>query len=104
MQISKRKFIKSMAISGFLPFQVNENFWGDMCKMPDNTKEFREDWDLVRTQYALNKDRINLENGYFSIMSQPVLNAYLEDVKRINVEGSYYMRTVQFEDKQKANS
>jgi selenocysteine lyase/cysteine desulfurase len=102
MQISKRKFIKSMAISGFLPFQVNENFWGDMCKMPDNTKEFREDWDLVRTQYALNKDRINLENGYFSIMSQPVLNAYFEDVKRINVEGSYYMRTMQFEDKQKA--
>jgi len=101
MQTSKRKFIKSLALIGFLPFQKDENFWGNASKTPDYSKEFKEDWDLIRTHYELKKEYINLENGYFNMMSQPVLNAYLNDIRMVNREASYYMRTVQFENKAK---
>jgi selenocysteine lyase/cysteine desulfurase len=101
MQTSKRKFIKSLALIGFLPFQKDENFWDNTSKTPDYSKEFKEDWDLIRTHYELKKEYINLENGYFNMMSQPVLNAYLNDIRMVNREASYYMRTVQFENKAK---
>ena len=35
------------------------------------------------------------------MMAQPVLENYLKDLQRVNLEGSYYMRTVQYEERQK---
>jgi selenocysteine lyase/cysteine desulfurase len=67
------------------------------------TKEETEDyWQTIRNDYKLKPDYINLENGYYSIMSQPVLNGYLKDLQTINMEGSYYMRTVQYENKHRS--
>jgi selenocysteine lyase/cysteine desulfurase len=104
MKLSKRKFIQSMAISSLMPFQLKANSIFNLEELPDYSKEFKDDWQLIRSHYELKKEYINLENGYFSIMSQPVLNAYLADIKKINREGSYYMRTVQFENKQSAKN
>ncbi|HEY2806766.1 MAG TPA: aminotransferase class V-fold PLP-dependent enzyme [Gemmatimonadales bacterium] len=56
-------------------------------------------WDEIRRQYLLTPDYINLENGYFLMQSQPVLDAFVGHVRAINLEASHYMRTRQFDDK-----
>jgi len=58
-----------------------------------------EFWTGVRSGYKLKPDYINLENGYYNIQPQEILQAYMRHVEAINYEGSYYMRTVQFERK-----
>ena len=56
-------------------------------------------WALIREKYRLKPDYINLENGYFSMQSEPVLEAFMGRVREINYEASYYMRTRQYDDK-----
>src|SRR5437660_1696372 len=60
------------------------------------TDEF---WDGIRRQYLLTPDYINLENGYFLMQSQPVLEAFIQRVRDVNREASHYMRTRQYDDK-----
>ncbi len=59
-------------------------------------------WEGIRKGYKLKTDYINLENGYYSMMPQEVLDRFLQHIKHVNVEAAYYMRTVQFENKKKA--
>ncbi len=56
-------------------------------------------WDQIRADYDLKPDYINLENGYYNIIPRPTLEVFLEKVRLVNYEGSYYMRTVQWENK-----
>ena len=56
-------------------------------------------WLKVRQDYKLKPDYINLESGYYNIIPQPTLNAMIENARMVNYEGSYYMRTVQRENK-----
>ena len=58
-------------------------------------------WKSIRKDYLLKKDYVNLENGYYCFIPQPTLNKYLNHVKRINFEGSYYMRNHLDSDKRK---
>lgn len=56
-------------------------------------------WKRIRMDYALKPDYVNLENGYYNFVPTPILNKYIEHVRQVNYEGSYYMRTVQWENK-----
>src|SRR6187551_1322155 len=56
-------------------------------------------WAAIRGKYRLTSDYINLENGYYSMQSQPVLDAFVEHVRTINVQASRYRRTRQTDDK-----
>lgn len=56
-------------------------------------------WLTIRKKYSLKPDYINLENGYYSMAAQPVLEGFVKHVRDINREASYYMRTRQFDDK-----
>jgi selenocysteine lyase/cysteine desulfurase len=56
-------------------------------------------WTAIRRQYRLTPDYINLENGYFLMQSQPVLEAFVRHARDINLQASRYMRTRQFDDK-----
>ena len=58
-------------------------------------------WKEVRKAYRVNPDFINLENGYYSLMSQPVLNAQTEDLKMLNANHSKYMRGPRKEDRRR---
>jgi selenocysteine lyase/cysteine desulfurase len=99
---SKRNFLKSLLLTATLPLTVKAK--NIMDELPVGwTKEETDDyWQTIRNDYKLKPDYINLENGYYSIMSQPVLNGYLKDLQTINMEGSYYMRTVQYEYKHRS--
>ncbi len=100
--ISKRNFIKSLLATAALPLTVKAK--KIVGTLPANwvTNEFDDFWLKIRNDYKLKPNYINLENGYYSMMSEPVLEAYLKDVRMINYEASYYMRTVQFDNKQKS--
>ena len=58
-------------------------------------------WKKIRDQYLLKPDYINLENGYYNFLPQPLLEKFIEHIKEVNFQGSYYMRTVQVENKKK---
>jgi selenocysteine lyase/cysteine desulfurase len=56
-------------------------------------------WGTIRGKYKLTPDYINLENGYYSMQAEPVLEAFIGHVRSINVQASRYMRTRQVDDK-----
>lgn len=56
-------------------------------------------WLKVRGDYDLKPDYINLENGYYCFMPRQTMDHLVEHMRNINYQGSYYMRTVQFENK-----
>ncbi len=58
-------------------------------------------WEGIRQGYRLKPDYINLENGYYCFMPQETLEKYIAHVREVNYQGSYYMRTVQAENKKK---
>ena len=56
-------------------------------------------WAAIRGKYRLKPDYINLENGYYSMQSEEVLEAFIGRVREVNREASYYLRTRQYDDK-----
>jgi selenocysteine lyase/cysteine desulfurase len=58
-------------------------------------------WKTIREKYLLKPDYINLENGYYNFIPQPTLERYIQHIRDVNYQGSYYMRTVQWENKKK---
>ena len=58
-------------------------------------------WSAIRSGYKLKPGYINLENGYYNFLPEEVLEGFIEHVRMVNLEGSYYMRTVQFNNKKK---
>ncbi len=55
-------------------------------------------WREVAKAYDVKKDIINLENGYWGVMARPVAERYLENVKRVNHDNSFYARRSWGED------
>jgi selenocysteine lyase/cysteine desulfurase len=78
-------------------------------KILENSKHIPEDelaqddtfWNSIRGGYKLKPDYINLENGYYNFMPTEILEKYIEHVKEINYQGSFYLRTVQFDNKKR---
>lgn len=50
-------------------------------------------WAAVRALYDVSPDIVNLENGYWGVMAEPVRREYLAQTDRINRENSFYART-----------
>ncbi|MGB5665795.1 MAG: aminotransferase class V-fold PLP-dependent enzyme [Maribacter sp.] len=101
--MKKRQFIKRLGqaavLSPFLSMGLQAHTQLEMEPYPtDNDKEF---WKRIRKDYALKPDYINLENGYYNFAPQPTLNKFIEHVKMVNYEASHYMRTVQWDNKNK---
>lgn len=101
--MEKRAFIKrlgqSAMLAPFIPYTLGAQ--------PENTTEgydFDSEadfWERIRRDYTLKPDYINLENGYYNFIPNPTLNRYMEHIKFVNIEASYYMRTVQWDNKKR---
>ena len=106
--MDKRTFLKSTAALGLaslVPFESLSNW----IKQHNNNSaiELAEDeffWEGIRKGYRLKSEYINLENGYYCFLPQETLERYIQHIREINYQGSYYMRTVQFENKKLAAS
>jgi len=49
-------------------------------------------WRAVRALYAVTPDIVNLENGYWGVMAEPVRREYLAKTDMVNRENSFYAR------------
>jgi selenocysteine lyase/cysteine desulfurase len=97
--MNQREFLRTVG-SASLAMVFGDARWARLAAMPARTLAAHEDfWATLRRRYVLTTDYINLENGYYSIQSQPVLESFIGGVRDINVRGSRYMRTRQVDDK-----
>ena len=97
--MNKRDFLRTMG-GASLGLLLGDRVWAQYAQVPPSSLATDEEfWTLIRRQYRLTPDYINLENGYFSMQAQPVLEAFMGRVREVNYEASHYMRTRQFDDK-----
>ena len=90
----KRQFIKNVLLAGIgtpigisglaQSFANKKNVSANILASDDSF------WNEIRTQYLLKPDYINLENGYYNFLPQPLLNKFIEHIKEVNLQGSYY--------------
>lgn len=99
----KRTFLKTAATLTLGAPALLRSLDSRLAAAPDTTPEalaINEDfWASVRADYRLNPDYINLENGYYSFLPEPTLEAYIGHLRQLNFQNSRYLRTVQFENK-----
>lgn len=95
--MKKRAFLKTVGLASMhlALLRLNPPQW---VTQPAKNERF---WEQVRKDYFLKPDYINLESGYYNIIPQPTLNALQDHLEKINREGSFYMRTLQKQNKQK---
>ncbi|MDB5210277.1 MAG: aminotransferase class, partial [Sediminibacterium sp.] len=101
--MKKRVFLKGLAMAGVsAPFSANAlDKWMSIANNRSAT-DLAEDenfWKGIRGEYDLKPDYINLENGYYNILPKEILENYIKHIRDVNYQGSYYMRTVQFDNK-----
>ena len=106
--MNKREFLQKSAILslGMAPFLES------ITKLVDKYEhipavELASDeyfWAEIRSGYRLKPDYINLENGYYCFTPQETLENFIHHVREVNYQGSYYMRTNQWANKNAAAS
>ena len=92
--MDKRRFIKSLGALSFSPL-ISANQLSDfkpISKILPVINNEDELWDTVRSHYTLKEEYINLESGYYNIIPNPILEHFINHVKHVNIEGSFYMR------------
>ena len=103
--MNKRSFIKNATLTG-----IGATLGMDALAALFETKKHSSAaalaaddkfWNQIRTQYMLKPDYINLENGFYNFIPQPTLEKYIQHIRNINYQGSYYMRTVQRDNKKR---
>jgi selenocysteine lyase/cysteine desulfurase len=104
--MNKREFIRttSLLTLGSLPsLGAVEKAAARVSRLSPESAAGDEDfWAEIRGGYKLKPDYINLENGYYCFLPQETLENHIRHIREVNYQGSYYMRTVQIENKKKA--
>jgi selenocysteine lyase/cysteine desulfurase len=97
--MNKREFLRTTGGAG-LSLLFAPRLWAKYAEMPvERLAEEEAFWLTIRGKYRLKPDYINLESGYYSMQAQPVLEAFIAHVRKVNYQASYYLRTSQVPDK-----
>ncbi len=100
INMEKRRFLKHLGQTAlaapFLTHPLSAQEDTVDLPYPGDEEDF---WARIRKDYLLKPDYINLENGYYNFVPQPILKKYIRHIKNINYEASYYLRTVQWDNK-----
>ncbi len=98
--MKKRQFLQTLLATGAaLPAFSTAQLARFANDTPDALARDDDFWAGIRRGYELKPDYINLENGYYCIQPAKTMLKYVEHLATVNYEGSYYMRTRQFDDK-----
>jgi len=101
--MDKRTFLKNaglVGLGGMLSIDSLAELFKSVSAVPSSELAGDEDfWATIRKGYKIKSDYINFENGYYNFLPEQILEKFIEHVREINFQGSYYMRTVQFENK-----
>ena len=92
--MDKRRFIKSLGALSFSPL-ISASELSDFKPISKDLPVINNEdelWKTVRSHYTLKDEYINLESGYYNIIPNPILDHFINHVKHVNIEGSYYMR------------
>jgi selenocysteine lyase/cysteine desulfurase len=104
--MNKRSFLKNLAITGLASSASFKALSETIEKYQDipaaQLASDEEFWLQIRSGYKLKPDYINLENGYYCFTPQETLEGYISMIREINYQGSWYFRTVQWDNKDKA--
>lgn len=103
--MNKRTFIRTSALTGAgLAMGMDslaKHFASKSSVSPILLAEDEAFWSSIRQQYLLKPDYINLENGYYNFIPQPLLEKFIGHVREVNYQGSWYMRNNAVENKRK---
>lgn len=101
--MDKRSFLKNLTFLGLgISPSVNamEKLLASVAHLPSSEVAKDEDfWSKIRGGYKLKPDYINLENGYYCFLPEETLENHIKHIREVNYQGSYYMRTVQWDNK-----
>lgn len=106
--MNKRTFIKNATMTGIgatlgmdalaALFETKLGVTGDALASDEKF------WKEIRKQYLLKPDYINLENGYYNFIPQPLLEKFIGHVREVNYQGAYYMRNNAVENKKRVTA
>jgi selenocysteine lyase/cysteine desulfurase len=97
--MDKREFLRALGNASFGSLFA-PGLLQRYADLPSTTLARHDEfWDELRARYRLSTDYINLENGYYSMQSQDVLDAFIAHVRTVNFAASRYMRTQKDDDK-----
>src|SRR6185369_2762323 len=101
--VSKRQFLRSIGDAGaaaVLSLATWQRLFAETAAIaPADLAKDDGFWESIRQRYLVTSDFIQLENGYYSLTAEPVLDSYIRHVRQINATSSFYMRTKQVDDK-----
>ena len=100
--MNKRSFLKSLAFLGIGSGSIFNSKASDLEDFANLDFASYDFWDQIRSSYKLKPEYINLENGYYCFLPQETLEKYITHIRDVNYQASYYMRTVQWENKAKS--
>ena len=101
--MNKRSFLKTIRNLSLAPLIIPTkpiNYIGLKEILPKELSD-QKLWEEIRSHYKLKPNYINLESGYYNIIPKPILDNFIQHVKMVNYEGSYYMRNNQVDNKDK---
>jgi selenocysteine lyase/cysteine desulfurase len=103
--MDKRSFLRNVGLMGLaapLNFIHLETALASVKNLgPADVARDEDFWIKVRSDYDLKPDYINLENGYYCFLPKITMDHLIDHMRDVNYEGSYYMRTVQQENKKR---
>lgn len=103
--MNKRTFLKTSVLAGMgtaLSMDTLAAFLGSKPNVaPLQLAQDEAFWKSIREQYLLKPAYINLENGYYNFIPQPLLEKYIEHIREVNYQGAWYMRNLAVENKKK---
>ena len=102
--VQKREFLRALG-GASLGLLVAPSQLAALSALSPNALAARDDfWETLRSRYRLIPAFINLESGYYSMQAEPVLNQFIGHVRDVNLLAARYMRTVQGENKARAQA
>lgn len=106
--MDKRTFLKHFSLGGIAltPFfqQIEELVTSVSHLSPEEVAKDEGFWANIRAGYRIKPDYINLENGYYCILPQETLENHIHHIREVNYQGSWYMRTNQWNNKDRMSA
>jgi len=101
--MDKRTFLKTAGLAGLGATLNLSSLKSAVAAVegidPSRVATDEDFWLAVRGDYSIKPDYINLENGYYCFMPQDTLEHQIQHMRRVNYEGSYYMRNARQKNK-----
>jgi selenocysteine lyase/cysteine desulfurase len=92
----RRSILKGLAVAAVAPLAAPEMAAAGLPTQPTGSAAViatdKAYWGAVRGLYAVTPDVVNLENGYWGIMPEPVRREFIRQADMVNYQNSYYAR------------